>query len=715
MATIKTFSLGGLDKKSNDLTRAQDKASEMVNMEYDTQSTLKKRNGYSEVLTSSFNDIIYYGYKDEIIGFTNGASSIKIINNTTYASKTVSFPSGVTPFVACNVSYCESQNNLYFTNADYTSYVMKYDGANLYRSGLLTPRVGNADGDDRYPTFTNTAPGNTRIFYSFKDINGNITYSPYVEIPYATQTSSVLTIDSFKENTNSRENGFLAKFCYRTKTGIQIIDSLNPTLLVTRHNYEVGDKFLMDKENTLISISPSDKSFIVLEVESKTSTSITFTLASMGSYQITLEASTIYAAEYPVDIRSKLHVAVSSNSAYGYYIVDYVLDNGVVTNTRTLDGYEEVLGGTRPSRAMPFEDIYDSTTLKIMPPICKYITSFGSQMAYGSIQSFFTTYSQSVNSPNKKIDYSNNDLIMYSDTSNGDGPEGLSELNRQKIGETWDGEITGLRRCNDSLVIFKTNGVFSIDGYLAQGQYSLRKINTNFIGCTTHKSILESEEGLYFQGHNGIFYTNGINVNKLTFELDSLFLSGSYLNTRCARLKKKQKTLYFVPDIATGSSKFVVVDYYYNQVYMWQLDKFPSSGMIEDSSGNVIFSDGVKLYKFNTSYNDNGIKISSKYSTTWHHAGEPSLNKKWLSVRTFGISDDIFTMNIKTEGNWESGTYLTSNDVTYAASTQTDFKMLDMQTKRSLRLTFSNDILDENMVITGYELTYELFNAIDKN
>ncbi|MEY3787116.1 MAG: hypothetical protein RLZ75_1323, partial [Pseudomonadota bacterium] len=70
---------------------------------------------------------------------------------------------------------------------------------------------------------------------------------------------------------------------------------------------------------------------------------------------------------------------------------------------------------------------------------------------------------------------------------------------------------------------------------------------------------------------------------------------------------------------------------------------------------------------------------------------------------------------VKTEGDWIEGVYLTSNDLTFTASDQTKFIMLDMQTKKSLRVTFSNAVGGENLPITGYEITYEAFNAVDKN
>ena len=86
-----------------------------------------------------------------------------------------------------------------------------------------------------------------------------------------------------------------------------------------------------------------------------------------------------------------------------------------------------------------------------------------------------------------------------------------------------------------------------------------------------------------------------------------------------------------------------------------------------------------------------------------------------MSLRTWGLTSDAFTATITTEGDWQAGTTLTTNSSVYGATTQTDFKMLDMQTKRALRINFTNSTNNENMVLSGYELTYEMFNVIDKN
>jgi len=800
MASIKIFSLGGLDKKSNDLTRSPDKASDMINMEYDTQSTLKKRNGYEVFSNSSCDDMVYYNSKNEFLLFQNGSSNIQILDSAgtlkTYnGSTSIPLSAGIPALVNPSISYCENQNNLYFTNTDYTTYVMKYDGSNVYRAGLPTPRIGTVSKVDQYPALSTTPHptlGNVfyhRLYYSYKDINGNEIFSPYVQYS-GLGIPSGLNINSFAFDSNCVENGFFDKYCYKPSTLSTAITSIAKTLPLTRHNYVAGDKFLVDTENFNISISPSDKTFMVLDIESvqnndsdavftastsgttmnvtavtsgtikigskitgsglladtyivafgtgsggigtytisvsqtlssrsmtQVTTSITFTSASISTYTITFSSSSSYSVEYPVDTRCKFFIASSQNESSNYKVaLSYVLDNSSSLFSKAISpagSGEPCLGWAFGATSFTnFEDIYDSATAKVMPPICKYIGSFGNQIVYGAIKSFFTSFSTLLNSPNRRVQYANTELIAYSDISTGDGPENVSELNLVKVGETWDGYITGVRRCNDSMIIFKNRGVFSIDGTLIDGEFQIRKITTNFAGCTSHKSILEADEGLYFQAHNGLYFTNAISVKKISYEIDSVFGSADYDKTRAVRLKKKQKSLFYVPTL----SKVVVVDYYYNQIYFWD-SVTASSGFVENSLGDVFFSNGSSIYKFNNSYSDNGSAINAYYATTWHHAGEPSLNKKWLSIRTFSLAtglDSIFNLTIKTQGDWDT-TDLTTNTILFGANDQTKFTMLDMKTKRSLRFIFSNAINNQNLVITGYEINFEVFNSVDKN
>ena len=732
MASLKIFALGGLDKKSNDLNRQPDKATDVLNMEYNTQSTLKKRNGYASVSSIACDDMIYYPSKDEKLFFS--ANSANVYVKGSVSNKTLTMPFNIGNTV--NVSSCENTTNLYFVNNDYSLPVMKYDGSNIYRAGLPTPRISN----DQPPTLAGSDAGKTRIFYSFKDINGLTVFSPYYEFSNFMGAGRTLTINTLKTDATCQQNGFLNRYCWINSTVTYFIDptvdsTLVPTITaqrtrkmpVSKHNYQIGDLFLFDSEVPMIQIGndtlgqyPAQKSFITLEIEDVGANYITFKKIDTFDYSVQIADISFLGTVWPLnagktewalDCRTKLHV-YTDTALTGVFseLFNFILDGSSTTAAITSSTGFNFNVKILTNYTTYFEDVYDSASSKIMPPYCKYIASYGDQIVYANIESY-------IGFNNRKIPYNNNDLIIYSDVLQGDCCENTSEFNRQKIGETNDGQITGASRCNDSMVIFKTSGVFSIDGALIQGQYTLRKINTNNAGCTSHKSIVSTDEGLFYQAHNGIYFTNGINAKRVSFELDYFFESGSYSDVRAARLKKKQKTIFYIP----SKSKAVVIDYYYNQVYLWN-GFTPSKGIIEDAVGDVFFTNGSTLYKFNDSYSDNGSPISAIYSTTWHHMGEPSLRKKFIQLRVFALTIDAFSLDIKTQVDWSdpNNVYNASTIKSHVtknvlATDQTIQHVLNMLTNRSLRIIFSNSVNNENMVLTGYELTYEPYNVRDKD
>jgi hypothetical protein len=731
MASIKVYALGGLDQKSNDLTRDPDKATAMMNLEYDTQSTIKKRTGYDLIFNKASNDLIYYQYKDEKLFFTNNSNILSVVdaaNNT----KNLTMPSTI---LNADISSTENQNNIYFTSTDLLIPVMKYDGSNVYRSGLPAPRQeGNAK-----PTFSSTSGGYTRIFYSFKDINGNVTYSPYFQSAddgsEGVTGSTVIGINSFKTSSTLTEQGFLYRYAWYFSTSTSVpsvtINNTNATLNNISNNYVAGDYFLfeidvVDNINTnrilLSTVSSlttaSGKSFVKWKISSATSTSITFDTYSMGNDSVTLPAVSGLNAKYPVDLRTKLHIATSSKKDYGYYMLGsstgaYILLDDTLTNSQQFSQlFEWKPVNAKGYTKTAFENLYDSTTYKIMPPYCRYLASYGNQIIHGNIGKYF-------NSDNSEVAYDNDDLIIFTDSSAGDGPEGNSPINFQKIGETWDGKITGMRRCNDSFIIFKNHGVFSIDGALYPSEYQLRKINSNYVGCTSHKSILDTEDGVYFQAHNGLYYTNGVSLKKVSYELDPFFGSYDYNLTRSVRFKQKQKALFYINASGFSNQQIVVVDYYYQQVYFW--NNIPaSSGFIEDANGNVFFTDSTNVFKFNlTTFNDNGFPVGGSggayYSTTYHHCGEASLRKKFKQIRLFALTNDVFDLTIYHDMDWAGNTAQNKHLLSFATTDQTKLLVHDMQTCKSLRYTFSNATTDQPMVITGYEIEYEPWNKSDKD
>ena len=816
MATLAISQLGGLDNKSNHLSRPADKASDMLNMEYDTETTIKKRNGYEEVESIVSDDFIYSPTLDEKMFFTNGSTDVYIKGNG--YTKTLTMPFNVGSSTGDDISSCENTLSMYFTKTDYSFPVVKYDGSHFYRAGLPTPRQAS----DAMPSATNAAGGSTRIFYSYKDISGLTVFSPYYELfdvstksSYTLTGASVLTVNSLKTDATCSENGFFDKYCWvapsfnfivdassAITTYPQISSDASRTMIVKRHNYKAGEKFLFDAENPMNTIYdyssyPGTKPFLVLDISavendttkavftgSTSGTTLTVTAITSGTILIdgiisggTLAAGTYITqqltgttggtgtyrisvsqtvssatmtekissitfkqdltqtyvcevgpvsqlgtfwpsnnlkTEFPLDIRTKLHVYDTKITASTFTkAYEFILDNSITTMSKTVGASPttDYFRATIPIVSFSveyMEDVYNTSSSKIMPPICKYIATYGDQIIYGSVQSY-------IGFNNKRVQYNNNDLIIYSDILTGDCCENTSEFNRQKIGESYDGEISGVARCNDSVVVFKDNSTFTLDGILSPGQYSIRKINTNGVGCSSHKSIVSTDEGLYFQAHNGIYFTNGINVKRISYELDSFFGSGDYSAVKAARFKKKQKTIFYIPT----KSKAVVVDYYYGQVYVW--DSFSTiGGLIEDKNGEIYFSDKTKLYKFKddssaTRYSDLTVTpINAYYATTYHHMGQPSLNKKFVQMRLFSLTGDAFTATVELQKDWSDST-TKSFTKKFGSSDQSFNCVFDMMTALSTRFIFKNNIKDENLVITGYEITYEPYNVRDKN
>ena len=504
MATLVIPQLGGLDKKSNHLSRQSDKASDMLNMEYDTQTTLKKRNGIDDIEAITSDDMVYYPTADEKLFFTYGTSSVYIKGNG--YTKTMPLPYTIGSDTDTSISSDENTLSLYFTKEDYSIPVIKYDGSSFYRAGLPTPRQTN----DAKPSMTNTAGGTTRLFYSYKDINGLTVFSPYYEIETALSASSTLSVNSLKEDTTCSENGFFNKYCWVAPSFNFIVDAssastaypqmssdISRKMIVKRHNYIVGEKFLFDAENPMLSIYslssfPATRSFLALEIEavendttnavftgSISGTTLTVTAVTSGTilldgiisggaiaantyiksqlsgttggtgtYQLsvsqTVSSLTITEKissitfkqitsdynveigpvsllgtfwpsnpskiEYPLDTRTKLHVFdnVATGTTFTQTYI-FVLDNSSTLNAKTIGASPttDFFRATIPTVSFEYvymEDVYNTSSSKIMPPICKYIATYGDQIIYGSVQSY-------IGFDNKRIQYNNNDLI----------------------------------------------------------------------------------------------------------------------------------------------------------------------------------------------------------------------------------------------------------------------------------------------------------------
>lgn len=711
MAGLKKFQLLGVDLKSNDLVRSQLNASDSRNCTKTIKGDIDKRNGYEQVesVTFELEKAVYWKTGDSDIFIKSDGTVHKLYSGARQSCSIATLFPNVGVTVKNRIIAAEYLNNIYLTTSDGNSSVIKFDGSDAYLAGIPAPLkvfAGTA-----YTFSTGGTGYYFRFFYGHKDLNGNITFGPFVQDTSSSATPTI-TVSTFK--TANPYGAFYNKYLIATGPIAITVDASVPgtsnKIPYTATNYVVGDELLIDDECLYPALVISGSTSEIRQFRTATITAIgggyvTLDPADLANFSFTITSG----GNINIDSRSRLYVFKSLNESFGYQsgssavagtITQFILDNSadnIAASVTTAD----------PDTV--FEDIYDEEGQKIRPPKCRYITPYGDQLVYGNIVGIW-------DQENNFEQFNNNDIILYSDFGIGDNGE-TNSANIQIIGESFDGEVTGLRRCNDMLVVSKNNSMFSLDGLLAPDGYALRKIPTNYIGCESHNSILEVEGGLMFHGNDGIYFTDGVGCRKVTEDLDPLFVT--MLTTRSISTVNRldDKFLFYMTD---GSTNYCLAfDYHFKTWFIWDsLDM--SRGLYQKNDGTVVFAKEKivtgtpfgRTYKFNSSYSDDGSAIVAYWSSNWEDLKEPSVDKKFKSLRLWNLNSTSTVYSLVTQKNW-TNTDLETVTCTLAANSTLQ-KFHDQKNIMSLRYIFKNSTLNQNMLITGYEMDYEATQRLDK-
>lgn len=81
-----------------------------------------------------------------------------------------------------------------------------------------------------------------------------------------------------------------------------------------------------------------------------------------------------------------------------------------------------------------------------------------------------------------------------------------------------DEEVTGLSSFNDSFVAFTRRGTYRINGAFDEigGGGLLAQRIDDTVGCLANSSIVQTPEGLFFFGEDGVYWTNAVEVRKIS-------------------------------------------------------------------------------------------------------------------------------------------------------------------------------------------------------
>lgn len=690
MAGLKKFKMGGIDLASNDLVRDPMRSSFLRNTYKNQKGDITGRNGYEDQEEAEFHleESVYHKSTNQDIFIAEDGSFHRLyLGNRIPCSIAKLFPN--TGLLLKNrIITDEYLQNMYVTTNDGASRVIKFDGSDAYLAGMPAP-TWLYDGSDS----TISSPGSGffyRFFYGHKDLNGNLTFGPYVQME---SSSSTATISASTMRAFNPYGDFYNKYLIVPSLSPFTVDGANNSFPYQVTNYQIGDKFLIDGEANppLTTLDPKGFKWKAVTIINITATHIFLDPTELDTFTFSVTA-----AGGNIDSRTRIYIYRSLSETFGYES-SINIDGISLDNSQNDFSFPYAVFGS----GFPLEDLYNEDGQKLPPPKCKYLTAYGDQLIYGNIIGLW-------NQENVFTQYNNDDLIIPSDFGIGDNGENHS-ANIQRIGESYDGAVNGIKRCNDLLVAVKDNAVYALDGIIEPGGYSLRKIPTNYIGCLHQNSMLQVEGGLFFHGNDGVYFTSGSTCYKVSETIDPFFNDIITTRTKSTISKKFQSFMFYMTN---GTEEFCLIYMYqYKEWFIWDLLDM-SKGLYEKNNSDIVFANGNTLYKFNDSYSDNGNAINHTYASNWEDLREPSIDKKFKYIRLWNLNPLPTSYKMRVQKDW---TNIDLEEVLVEIPANgTIQKAFEQRNCKAIRFIFENSVDGENMMITANELEYETSQKLDK-
>ncbi len=363
---MKVFELGGVDQKTSPLLLPNNKLTDSRNVTLDTNRFYRKRDGYVQSIDVGAGtkcvSLAYFKSKNELIVLvTFDGGGVFGYSIDTYDATTLVFKKSIygnTTGVTRPVMTLESDeylDNFYFTFTveGQNSVVFKYDGQYVYTAGLPTPVASAFSAGTTYYW---------RVFWRTLDFNGNIVYSPYESF----STNTLVTGFTVQQLITQTFQGY-SKYLDLTSGPNQTIDSSNRTIINVSHNFNPGEWVFLCEDSCVIGglniTQPSNRTFISVEVESTTATTVTFTAASMADVSFTV-SYVVPSGRLPLDGRQTMVAAISTNSTSGFVIYtqnNFMSKNGISFPITAQPG-SFATSNAWSSTGILLESVYDTST-----------------------------------------------------------------------------------------------------------------------------------------------------------------------------------------------------------------------------------------------------------------------------------------------------------------------------------------------------------------
>lgn len=329
-------------------------------------------------------------------------------------------------------------------------------------------------------------------------------------------------------------------------------------------------------------------------------------------------------------------------------------------------------------------------------------------------------------------------------------------------------KITSIAPLRDALYIFHKSSIHVLTGDIADPEgipYRVDLLTTEGgIGCESHNTIQELQGELLFLSNNGIYGINTSNNLREVSELIKPLFSTIDVTRARTDLKKSRATAFnwvseniYVVHIPTEStddgagsadlatyttSDSILVVYDYTKDAWLQWSSLDFSGGVTLFNEKIYFNDrslddnndvravlsSMSVTDTTYDYADHSSAIVFEYDTNWEALQEPTIPKKYLRLKVYAMDTDgtfetpgfvlkatlqkdynfadlgTISMDFGSSSGGGWGVIPWGTSPWGSASNRFIKSKLPTGKSRSLKIRYANDTLNENVLITNYEL-----------
>lgn len=417
-----------------------------------------------------------------------------------------------------------------------------------------------------------------------------------------------------------------------------------------------------------------------------------FTSVTLGDLSLPISAATTYLfSNYAVGIFMSLSPEWGYSIASGNWIQPLKLEAG--------GNLPENLMYNGGNQAM--EELYDPNVVRSLPPVAKYISSYGGLMLAANISQPTNVMGDTFNNSIK---------VKWSDLANGCSVENFPPFNEEIIGNTEEGELTGIFGASTRITIFKTYQVYYMEGTLIAGQYRLYSSLSNGIGCVAHRSIVEAEGGTVFLSAKGVQLAGGGKPIALSSDITPFFTRnnlGSQFDACLAiNFIASDLLLFFIPSSVAGNDRIVVFDYDFKTWFFWSgWDCRAGFLYNKTAQGQAFFGNSTTIKSTNDTFVDDSAPIQGKYITGWIHNNNPGLKKKWVKLVVHSLNNTVWNLTVNMYKDWNTTTPEATTTKTFGNGVCTVDVMLPLSNAKAISLELICNTA-EGMGITGIEVEF---------